>query len=167
MTIYWKWWIYYLPLHKTDYNIKGETPKCLQNCPFHMNCGFCNLYLFCQINIKVIKVNHSVCVSVSHLSPAHCAPSAHGSWSTWSHLSCRCEPRGCWGRGRSLEHKNTFQHNVHQHKVWCRWVKLKNGKFISVRTKYSVIDWRSLWRADQWSGTYCWTADYVHEKREN
>lgn len=38
----------------------------------------------------------------THLSPGRCAPSAHGLCSTWSHLSCRCELRGCWDRWQVL-----------------------------------------------------------------
>ena len=61
---------------------------------------FIELFIYQRILQSLVSLSErlfveNVFVIVSHLSPAHCAPSAHGSCSTRSHPSCRCGPRGC------------------------------------------------------------------------
>lgn len=83
--------------------------------------------------------SHTLCiclwdtVCMSHLSPAHYAPSAHESWSTWSHPSCRCGRHGCWGTGRSLQHTKHKNRNKR-----CKLAQRIKRKLVSVRTKCGV-----------------------------
>lgn len=88
---------------------------------------------------NVRKSLTSFSVAVSHLSPAHCVPLAHGFWSTWSHLSYRCGPRGCWDTGQSLWRKQrSLCFKPYQH----RWSTVRTQ--YSSWTKYSVTDTRSF-----------------------
>lgn len=60
--------------------------------------------------------------AAAYLSPAHCAPSVHGSCSICSHLSCRCESHGCWDTTPPLKQKNHYHSEGKSWEVHYWWL---------------------------------------------
>ena len=143
---------------------RGNPIKLSKTWHFHMSLLFLQLVLFVEDNLKVMTVSRCLCLSLSHLSPARYAPSAHGSCSTWPHPSCRCGHHGCWGRGRSLQQRKK-RHSIRagiRRESTAKMVKYAKHEVHrcgnSVGLKGDVQD-RMI------SGLLHQTADWVHENR--